>query len=90
MALLVPSAGCSGDGYLSVMNMADMVVVRQHQSNYPNPVCFEVGDVLFVGERDTEYVGWVKVTDPKGFVGWAPLEYIESLLSHKYLLVSAG
>jgi SH3-like domain-containing protein len=57
--------------------MPDVIVIRQHKSNYPNPISFEVGDKLSVGMRDTEYLGWVSVTDQKGTVGWAPLEYIE-------------
>lgn len=60
-----------------VMHMLEIVVVREHRSNYPNPVSFEAGDRLLVGEKDTEYLGWVKITDRKGRVGWAPLEYIE-------------
>lgn len=59
------------------MQMTDAVVVSAHRSNYPNPVSFDVGDRLEVGEKDTEYVGWVTVTDPNGCAGWAPIEYIE-------------
>lgn len=57
--------------------MTEMVVVREHKSNYPNPVCFDAGDRLLVGEQDTEYPGWVRITDQQGLVGWAPLDYIE-------------
>ncbi|WP_180237110.1 SH3 domain-containing protein [Lacimicrobium alkaliphilum] len=57
--------------------MFEAVVVRKHKSNYPNPVSFVAGDALLVGERDSEYLGWVRVTDKRGDVGWAPLKYIE-------------
>lgn len=57
--------------------MSEVIVVRGHKSDYPNPVSFEVGDRLLVGEQDTEYAGWVSITDPQGLVGWAPLDYIE-------------
>lgn len=57
--------------------MHKAIVVLQHKSNYPDPVSFATGDRLLVGEQDTEYPGWVRVTDKKGAVGWAPLEYIE-------------
>lgn len=74
---LTPLRSVKATGALCVMPMPEVVVVREHKSNYPNPVSFEAGDSLLVGERDTEYDGWVKITDKKGNVGWAPLEYIE-------------
>lgn len=55
----------------------NVVVVRQHTSNYPNPVAFECGDKLVVGEQDPHYPGWVRITDQSGNIGWAPLEYIQ-------------
>lgn len=51
-------------------------VIKKHQTNYPNPVSFKVGDKLTIGERDTEYKGWVKVTTSSGNFGWAPESYI--------------
>jgi SH3-like domain-containing protein len=56
--------------------MHNAVVVQQHKSNYPDPVSFATGDKLLIGKQDTEYPGWVRVTDKKGTVGWAPLAYI--------------
>ncbi|WP_028672468.1 SH3 domain-containing protein [Saccharospirillum impatiens] len=50
--------------------------IRNHQSNYPDPISFKSGDTLDIGELDTEYDGWVRVTDPRGKEGWAPLSLI--------------
>jgi hypothetical protein len=59
------------------LHMLDVIVVRQHKSNYSNPVTFRPGDQLLVGEKDSEYLGWVRITDLKGNIGWAPIEYIQ-------------
>lgn len=67
-----------------VIHMPKVVVVREHRSNYPNPVSFSAVDRLLVGERDTEYVGWVKITDKKGRVGWHRsniLSYLKMVLA---------
>ena len=52
-------------------------VIKAHGSNYSDPISFKAGDVLEVGELDVEYEGWVRVTDPRGKEGWAPLAIIK-------------
>jgi len=49
-----------------------VVVVRPHVSKYPDPVRFRRGDRITVGDRDPEFPGWIRVTDPCGRSGWAP------------------
>lgn len=48
-------------------------VLRAHRSHYPNPIGFQTGDDLLLGQRDTEYPGWVWTTTGDGNSGWAPL-----------------
>lgn len=57
-------------------------VIKAHKSGYPDPICFNAGDTLIVGELDTEYEGWVRVTDSSGREGWAPLAIVERTGGH--------
>lgn len=57
--------------------MSNTTVLKAHRSNYPDPVVFENGDRLKLGDRDTEYPGWVRATDTHGVTGWAPLGYMK-------------
>jgi SH3-like domain-containing protein len=49
-----------------------VIVARAHRSNYPEPVRFRRGDAVGLGETDPEFPGWIRITDPRGRVGWAP------------------
>lgn len=57
--------------------MNKLRILKAHQSNYPNPIQFEPGACLTVGEQDDQYHGWVKVTTEDGNLGWAPMAYIQ-------------
>ncbi len=64
------------------MHVRNAVVTQEHKSNYPNPVVFEPGDQLELGAEDTEFPGWVRISDSVGNEGWAPLEYIKLSENH--------
>jgi len=51
-------------------------VIKNHKTNYPNPISFKSGDIVSVGISDSKYKGWVRVTTSSGNVGWAPEQYI--------------
>jgi len=53
-----------------------ITVVVSHASAYPDPIAFEPGDRLLLGERDSEYPGWTWVTLPSGKAGWAPQAFL--------------
>ena len=54
------------------------IAIESHRSNYPNPICFDAGDRVIVGGRDSsEYPGWTWARTADGNEGWAP----ESMLS---------
>ncbi|WP_133502871.1 SH3 domain-containing protein [Marinomonas balearica] len=53
-------------------------VIDSHVSNYPNPIQFQPGDMLILGELDLEYEGWIRVETSDGNRGWAPVQYIEA------------
>jgi SH3-like domain-containing protein len=52
-------------------------VFRQHRSEYPDPVSFASGEALRIGDRDTEYPGWIWVAAADGREGWAPEQYLD-------------
>ncbi len=54
----------------------NFIATSEHRSNYPRPIAFEPGDLLKLGEADSEYPGWVWVTTPDGNQGWAPEQYL--------------
>ncbi|MBE9101043.1 SH3 domain-containing protein [Vacuolonema iberomarrocanum] len=47
-------------------------VIEAYTTPYPNPVKFEVGEQVSLGQRDDEYPGWIWVTASGGKEGWAP------------------
>jgi len=51
-------------------------VIQSYETCYPDPISFEVGDLLIVGIKDNRYKGWVRVTTSCGNEGWAPEQYI--------------
>ncbi|WDE06818.1 hypothetical protein SG34_007935 [Thalassomonas viridans] len=53
-----------------------VVVIEAHVSNYPEPIHFGQGDMLALGELDTEFPGWIRVTTADRNQGWAPVQYI--------------
>lgn len=55
----------------------DVIVIKKHQSNYPMPINFYQGDELKLGELDTEFSGWIRVTTANDNQGWAPVQYID-------------
>lgn len=56
-----------------------VLVEKEHKSNYPDPIEFDHGDELILGEQDEEYEGWIRVKTNANKEGWAPLQYINFL-----------
>ena len=51
-------------------------VIHPHTSQYPYPICLQVGDFVQVGEMDAEFPGWIWVTKSDGNQGWVPVQYL--------------
>ena len=58
--------------------MTKLIVVKEHNSGFPNPISFSKGESLVVGKRDTEFENWVWVTTKNGNEGWAPIQYLQT------------
>lgn len=54
-------------------------VVRAYRAQYANPIRFAVGDIVAVGERDTEWPAFAWTTTRDGNAGWAPAEWLKPL-----------
>ncbi len=52
-------------------------VRKPHRSNYPNPIKFQRGERVCIGQADTKYGGWIWTTVGSGNSGWAPLQLLE-------------
>jgi len=59
-----------------IRRQVKVLVKTTHTSVYPNPIEFQKGDQLELGQRDTEYPGWIRVRTSNGNEGWAPEQYI--------------
>ena len=60
------------------MDSMKVRVIKSYKSAYPEPISFEVGEAVSLGEMDDEYPGWIRVTTADGNTGWAPLKYLVS------------
>ncbi len=54
-------------------------VVRDYRTQYANPIRFAQGDVVTLGERDTEWPAFVWTITADGNAGWAPVDWLKPL-----------
>ena len=54
----------------------NLIATKKHRKSYPNPIAFEPGDKLKLGDCDDEYPGWIWVATQDGNEGWAPEQYL--------------
>jgi hypothetical protein len=51
-------------------------VISDYQSAYPDPLIISAGDRLRIGERKSEWPGWLWCTTQQGKDGWVPQAYV--------------
>lgn len=54
-------------------------VVRDYRTQYANPIRFAAGDLVTLGERDTEWPAFIWTVTADGNAGWAPFEWLTPL-----------
>jgi hypothetical protein len=54
-------------------------VIRAHSAQYLDPIRFARGTVVTLGERDTEWPDFIRVTTADGNSGWAAADWLQSL-----------
>lgn len=52
-------------------------VILDYRCAYPDPLAICTGEVLAVGECDTEWPGYVWCTNRAGKGGWVPASYLD-------------
>lgn len=54
-------------------------VVRDYRTQYANPIRFAAGEIVTLGERDTEWPAFIWTITADGNAGWAPLDWLKPL-----------
>lgn len=54
-------------------------IVRDYRAQYPNPIRFAQGEIVTLGERDTEWPAFIWATTADGNAGWAPFDWLKPL-----------
>ncbi|MCG7500124.1 hypothetical protein MHO82_24995 [Vibrio sp. Of7-15] len=55
----------------------DVVAIKAHVTEYPNPIFLKKGEQVVLGEMDDEYPNWIFITTEAGSQGWAPIQYVD-------------
>jgi hypothetical protein len=58
------------------------IITQAYQALYPDPIAFAKGDLLTVGERDSEWPSFIWCVGPDGRAGWT--------LDHVFELIGPG
>jgi len=53
-----------------------MLVIKAYNSAYPNPLRLRQNDQLRLGEKESEWPGWLWCTDQNSNSGWVPENYV--------------
>jgi mannose-6-phosphate isomerase-like protein (cupin superfamily) len=54
-------------------------LLRDVRTQYANPIGFRRGDVVRLGDRDSEWLAFAWTTTSDGNAGWAPVEWLRPL-----------
>jgi hypothetical protein len=54
-------------------------ITRDYRTQYANPIRFAAGDVVILGERDTEWPAFIWAITADGNAGWAPFDWLKPL-----------
>jgi hypothetical protein len=52
-------------------------VTSAYQAAYPDPLVIKVGERLQIGDRATDWPGWLWCINELGKSGWAPASYVD-------------
>lgn len=54
-------------------------VLREYRTQYKNPIRFAAGEIVTLGERDSEWPAFVRAITTDGNAGWAPFDWLKPL-----------
>lgn len=63
--------------------------VESHQSSYPDPIHFGVGEAVIIGRTDEEFPGWNRCRTADGNEVWAPMEFL-NMTGDRTAIATAG
>lgn len=52
-------------------------VISAYRAAYPDPLVIHAGEVLAVGEKESEWSGWIWCTNRSGKSRWVPEVYVD-------------
>jgi uncharacterized protein YgiM (DUF1202 family) len=52
-------------------------VIEDYNSPYTEPLKFTKGEILTIGEKESEWSGWIWCTNKSGESRWVPENYLE-------------
>ena len=52
-------------------------VIEDYESPYTEPLIIRKGEVLSIGEKESEWSGWIWCINNKGISRWVPENYLE-------------
>jgi hypothetical protein len=55
-----------------------LVVIEDNDPTYSDPIQVKRGELLMVGQEDSEYPGWIWCENQQGKSGWVPDDCIEN------------
>lgn len=58
-------------------------IARDYRTQYTNPIRFVQGEVVTLGECDTEWPAFIWTITADGNAGWAPIEWLTPLGSDR-------
>jgi hypothetical protein len=52
-------------------------VIEDYDSPYTEPLIIRKGEILSIGEKESEWSGWIWCTNKEGISRWVPENYLE-------------
>ncbi len=52
-------------------------VIKEYNSPYTDPLFFKKNEEVFIGEKDSEWFGWIWCTNQSGDSRWVPENYLD-------------
>ncbi|MFX1572771.1 MAG: SH3 domain-containing protein [Promethearchaeota archaeon] len=59
------------------MKEKSYLVIEDYDSDYTEPLVITKGEVLIIGEKESEWSGWIWCTNKFGISRWVPAKYLE-------------
>ena len=72
---------------MSISKNDTAVVIKNHKSDFPNPLILNKGERLAIGDKKTNFVGWIWCIAVDGNCGWVPEKFVKKTEDNCMMLV---